>query len=45
LRKWGPWDALIVESAIAGGAARLYSEDFQHGRAFEDLRVENPFAK
>ncbi|MHB8744369.1 MAG: PIN domain-containing protein [Sulfuricaulis sp.] len=39
------WDALIVEAAIAGGATRLYSEDFQHGRTFEGLRVENPFAK
>ena len=38
------WDALIVEAALAGGCRTLYSEDFQHGRAFGPLRVVNPFA-
>ena len=37
------WDALIVESALAGGADRLLTEDLQHGREIEGLRVENPF--
>ena len=37
------WDALIVESALAGGCRTLYSEDFQHERAFGPLRVVNPF--
>jgi predicted nucleic acid-binding protein len=37
------WDALIVEAALAGGCRTLYSEDFQHGRAFGSLRVVNPF--
>ncbi len=37
-------DALIVEAALAGGCRTLYSEDFQHERAFGPLRVENPFA-
>lgn len=37
------WDALIVEAALAGGCRTLYSEDFQHGRAFGPLRVVNPF--
>ena len=36
------WDALIVRSAIEGGASTLYSEDLQHGQAFETLMVENP---
>lgn len=37
------WDALIVEAARSGGAAVLYSEDFQDGRSFGELRVSNPF--
>lgn len=38
------WDALIVEAALSGGARRIYSEDFQAGRSFDGLRVENPFS-
>jgi predicted nucleic acid-binding protein len=38
------WDALVVESAITGGCARLLTEDLQDGRAFGSVRVENPFA-
>ena len=38
------WDALIVEAARSGGAAVLYSEDFQDGRDFGDVRIVNPFA-
>ena|SRR5665213_1037319 len=39
-----PWyDALIVAAALEAKCAVLYSEDFQHGRRFGDLRVENPF--
>lgn len=43
--KYGlPWyDALIVASAIEGRCSVLYSEDFQHGQEFGDLRIENPF--
>jgi predicted nucleic acid-binding protein len=37
------WDSLIVRAAVEGGAGVLYSEDFQHGRDFGGLRVENPF--
>jgi predicted nucleic acid-binding protein len=37
------WDALIVQAAIAGGAQRIYSEDFQHGLEIEGVRIENPF--
>ena len=37
------WDALIVESAIKGGADRLFTEDLQHGQVIEGLRIENPF--
>ncbi|MGB3682996.1 MAG: PIN domain-containing protein [Rubrobacteraceae bacterium] len=37
------WDALIVESALRGGADRLLTEDLQHGQVIEGLRIENPF--
>jgi predicted nucleic acid-binding protein len=38
------WDALIVEAAIETGADVLCSEDFQPGRVFQSLRVQDPFA-
>jgi predicted nucleic acid-binding protein len=38
------WDALIVEAAIEAGADVLYSEDFQAGRVYHGVRVEDPFA-
>ena len=38
------WDALIVESALVGGADRLLTEDLQHGQEIEGLRIENPFS-
>jgi predicted nucleic acid-binding protein len=37
------WDALIVEAALTGGAAHLYSEDLQDGRVIEGLQIVNPF--
>jgi predicted nucleic acid-binding protein len=37
------WDALILEAALSAGAARLLTEDLQHGREVEGLRIENPF--
>lgn len=36
-------DALIIETALAGGADRLLSEDMQHGQVIEGLQIENPF--
>lgn len=39
-----PWyDSLIVAAALEGQCAKLYSEDFQHGRKIEGLQIENPF--
>jgi len=39
-----PWyDSLILAAAIEGKCGILYSEDFQHGRRFGDLRIVNPF--
>ncbi len=37
------FDALIVEAAIRAGCARLYSEDFDHGRRYGEMMVYNPF--
>ena len=37
------WDALIVHAARIGGAAVLYSENFQHGATLVGVRVINPF--
>jgi predicted nucleic acid-binding protein len=37
------YDSLIVAAAVEGQCERLYSEDFQHGRKIEGLRIENPF--
>jgi predicted nucleic acid-binding protein len=37
------WDALIIEAARVGGAQLLYSEDLQHERVIDGLRIENPF--
>jgi predicted nucleic acid-binding protein len=39
------WDALIVHAARVGGAAVLYSEDFQPGSVLGGVRVVNPFSK
>ena len=36
-------DALIVRAALESGCELLMSEDMQHGRRFENLRVDNPF--
>jgi len=38
------WDALILEAAVEAGAATLYSEDLQAGRAYQGVTVVNPFA-
>lgn len=37
------WDALIVRSAKQSGCRVLFSEDFQHGREVDGIRVVNPF--
>lgn len=40
----GWWDSLILTAAVRGGASVLYSEDFQHARSIDGVRIENPFA-
>jgi predicted nucleic acid-binding protein len=37
------YDSLILAAAVEGQCEKLYSEDFQHGRKIEGLRIENPF--
>ncbi len=37
------FDALIVEAASRAGCERLYSEDLDHGRRYDDMIVSNPF--
>ena len=39
------WDGLIVEAALSAGCTRMLTEDLQHGRVFDGLRVENPFRR
>lgn len=40
-----PWDGLIVEAARVSGCRTLFTEDLQHGREFDGVRVVNPFGK
>ena len=37
------WDALIVRAAKQGGCPEVYSEDLQHGRTIDGVRIVNPF--
>ena len=38
------WDALVLRSAKQTGCSIVLSENFQHMREFDGLRVVNPFA-
>lgn len=37
------WDCLIVAAATAQGCETLASEDMQHGRVIDGVRIMNPF--
>jgi predicted nucleic acid-binding protein len=39
------WDALVVRSAKQAGCSVLLTEDFQHGREMEGVRIVNPFVR
>jgi predicted nucleic acid-binding protein len=41
--RFGWYDSLIVAAALEGKCRILYSEDLQHGRDLEGLKIENPF--
>ena len=38
------WDALLVACARRAGCVTLLSEDLQHARRFDGVRIEDPFA-
>jgi len=40
---WSFYDALIVNSAIAGRCDVLLTEDLQHGRVVRGVEIRNPF--
>ena len=37
------WDALIIASALSGGAECLFTEDLQHGQIIDGMRIGNHF--
>lgn len=37
------WDALILAAAAKAGAARLLSEDLNHGQVIEGVTIMNSF--
>jgi predicted nucleic acid-binding protein len=37
------YDSLILAAAIQAGCSTVCTEDMQHGRMIEGLRIENPF--
>ena len=41
--KYSFWDSLIIEAAISGGAALLFSEDLSDGQIIKGLTIKNPF--
>lgn len=39
------WDAMVLQSARRLGCKQLFSEDLEHGRLYDGIRVINPFAR
>jgi predicted nucleic acid-binding protein len=37
------WDAMIIESAIRGGAKILMTEDLPNGQEISEVTIKNPF--
>jgi len=37
------WDSMIIQTALAGNATMILSEDMQDGMMIEDLKIVNPF--
>ena len=37
------WDALVLRTAKQAGCRVLFSEDFQHARQMDGIRIVNPF--
>jgi predicted nucleic acid-binding protein len=38
------WLCILHPPPLESDCKRLYSEDFQHDRKIQDMRIENPFA-
>ena len=38
------WDALIVTSAISGGASKILTEDLNSGQRIGGVLIQNPFS-
>ena len=43
ITKYSFYDSLIIATALNAGANILYSEDMQHGRQYQQLKIVNPF--
>ncbi len=43
--KYSFWNSMIINAALKGGAAILYSEDMTHGQKINELTIQNPFLK
>lgn len=41
--RWHWYDCLVAAAALEAGCDVLYSEDFQHGRTLEGMKIQNPF--
>ena len=41
--KYSWWDSAIVAAARAMGCEKLATEDLDHGRVIDSVRIENPF--
>jgi predicted nucleic acid-binding protein len=43
LHSFSFWDGLVIQAAASAGCARILTEDLQHGRTIDGVRIENPF--
>jgi len=43
LHSFSFWDGLIVRAAATAGCQVLLTEDLQHGRVVDGVRIQNPF--
>jgi predicted nucleic acid-binding protein len=43
LHAFSLWDGMIVRAASAAGCRVLLTEDLEHGRVVDGVRIENPF--
>ncbi len=41
--RFSHWDSMIIAAARAQGCTTLWSEDMDHGRIIDGMRIANPF--